>query len=96
MTKPPKPTLRQHIAGLTYRLLRWGRDHVPPGIRSLVGILFMIGGVFGFLPILGFWMLPLGVAFVALDIPSTRHKIDDWMEVLRERAKSTPTPNDIQ
>ena len=56
----------------------------------------MIGGVFGFLPILGFWMLPLGVAFVALDIPSTRHKIDDWMEVLRERAKSTPTPNDIQ
>jgi hypothetical protein len=75
--------LRQRIAGFTYRTLKWGRDHVPPGIRSLIGVLFMIGGVFGFLPILGFWMLPLGVAFVALDIPSTRHRIETWMEHLK-------------
>jgi len=75
--------LRQRIAGFTYRTLKWGRDHVPPGIRSLIGVLFMVGGVFGFLPILGFWMLPLGIAFVALDIPSTRHRIEAWMEHLK-------------
>ncbi len=28
----------------------------------------MVGGVFGFLPILGFWMIPLGLAIAALDI----------------------------
>ena len=80
------PDLGQRIAGITYRALRWGRDHVPPGIRSLVGLLLMVGGVFGFLPILGFWMFPLGVAFVALDIPGTRTKIDNWMAQLYQRA----------
>ena len=46
----------------------------------------MVGGVFGFLPILGFWMLPLGAALIALDLPFTRKKIEVWMETLRERA----------
>ena len=78
--------LSQKIAGFTYRTLRWGRDHVPPGIRTLMGLLFMVGGVFGFLPVLGFWMFPLGVAFVALDIPMARHKIDAWMEKLYAKA----------
>ena len=45
----------------------------------------MVGGVFGFLPIVGFWMLPLGVAFIALDIPWTRHHIHDWMARLEGR-----------
>ncbi len=39
----------------------------------------MIGGVLGFLPILGFWMFPLGFALVAFDIPWTKHLIEDWM-----------------
>ena len=86
MTARRRLPLKQRIAGYTYRTLRWGRDHVPPVIRSVIGLLFMVGGVFGFLPILGFWMLPLGVAFVALDLPFTRHKIEDWMERLKTRA----------
>ena len=52
----------------------------------MVGVLFMVLGVFGFLPILGFWMLPLGVAFVALDIPWTRHRIQSWMVTLKAKA----------
>lgn len=79
-------TLGQRIAALTYRILVWGRDHVPPGIRSLLGVMFMIGGVFGFLPILGFWMFPLGIAFIALDLPFGQHKIEDWMQSLRSKA----------
>ena len=78
-------TLRRRIATTTLRTLRWGERHVPPGVRSLVGILLMIGGVFGFLPIVGFWMLPLGVAFIALDIPWTRHHIHAWMARLERR-----------
>lgn len=82
-----KPDFGQRVAGLTYRTLRWGRDHVPPGVRTVIGLLFMVGGVFGFLPVLGFWMLPLGVAFVALDIPPARQKLDAWMDKLKTRAR---------
>ena len=73
------PSLRHRVAGFAYRTLRWGRDRVPPGVRTVVGVLFLIGGVFGFLPILGFWMLPLGAAFIALDIPFARRRLDRWM-----------------
>ncbi|WP_170332837.1 hypothetical protein [Ruegeria arenilitoris] len=44
------------------------RRTVPRGWRIVVGILLMIGGVFGFLPILGFWMIPLGIMVAAMDI----------------------------
>lgn len=59
---------------------------MPPGIRSVLGLLFMVGGVFGFLPILGFWMLPLGAALVALDLPFMRKRIEHWMEALQKKA----------
>ena len=44
------------------------RRRVPPGARLILGLLLIVGGVLGFLPILGFWMIPLGVAVAALDI----------------------------
>jgi hypothetical protein len=89
--------LRRRIAVTVYRTLYWGRNHLPAGIRSLVGVCLIIGGFFGFLPILGFWMLPVGVAFIALDVPQTRHRIDAWMlrlalEGKLDRPARTPTP----
>ena len=33
----------------------------------MLGLALIIGGVFGFLPVLGFWMIPLGVAVIFLD-----------------------------
>lgn len=56
-------------------------------MRSVVGAALMVAGVFGFLPIAGFWMLPLGAAFIALDIPWTRHHIHAWMARLEARLK---------
>jgi len=50
------------------RALARVRRTVPPGLRLVLGLLLIVGGVFGFLPILGFWMIPLGVAVAALDI----------------------------
>jgi hypothetical protein len=89
-----KGQLTRFVADYTYRTVRWGQDHVPPGIRSLLGIMFIAGGVFGFLPILGFWMFPLGVAFVALDVPRARQRIDSWMLKLYRRAYlDGPTSN---
>ena len=56
---------------LKARLKRWLvhiRRRVPPGLRLVLGLLLIAGGLLGFLPILGFWMIPLGVMVAALDV----------------------------
>jgi len=40
--------------------------------RIAIGILLLWGGVLGFLPVLGFWMIPLGLMVLAIDIPQVR------------------------
>ena len=67
------------MAGIVNRLvhtvrdvLDWADGQVPRGLRSVLGLLLMIGGVAGFLPVLGFWMIPAGLAMIALDIPPWR------------------------
>ena len=79
----------------TYSILRWVVHRLPPGIRSLAGIALMIGGIFGILPILGFWMFPLGLAFIALDIPWTKGRIFEWMTRLEKDLKAGPEKNRI-
>ena len=50
----------------------FGRRRLAPGVRSLAGLACMVGGAFGFLPVLGYWMIPVGVLLVALDVPRLR------------------------
>ena len=52
----------------------FNRDNLPKSRagRIAVGILLVLGGLLGFLPILGFWMVPLGLAVLATDIPAVR------------------------
>ena len=57
----------------------WGRRRLPSGVRSVVGLLFVIGGIFGFLPILGFWMIPVGLYFMALEFPFLRRPMNRWL-----------------
>jgi hypothetical protein len=63
----PRPS-KTRLKRLQRRIQACARRYLPPGLRLLVGVLFMLGGVFGFLPILGFWMIPLGAAIAALDV----------------------------
>jgi hypothetical protein len=42
--------------------------------RLVVGIALVIGGILGFLPVLGFWMVPLGLAVLSVDIPYIRRR----------------------
>lgn len=60
--------------------VRWGDRKVPFGARSALGVLMVAGGVLGFLPILGFWMAPVGAALIALDIPVLRRRLLAWTE----------------
>ncbi|MGD9511065.1 MAG: hypothetical protein AB7I59_30370 [Geminicoccaceae bacterium] len=41
-------------------------------VRVPLGMLLVCGGLLGFLPVLGFWMLPLGVLLLSLDIAMLR------------------------
>ena len=49
--------------------MRWLRHPASSWVRIPAGLAMMIGGVFSFLPILGVWMLPLGLMLLAADIP---------------------------
>jgi hypothetical protein len=69
----------QKTMAVVNRMALWSDRHLPPGVRAVLGVLAMIGGMVGFLPILGFWMLPLGVVLIALDIPPLRRRVLRWL-----------------
>ncbi len=43
-----------------------------PLLRVLLGTGMVVGGLLGFLPILGYWMVPVGLAILAIDFPPVR------------------------
>ena len=68
------------------RILHWADERVPRGLRTVLGLLLIVGGLAGMLPLLGFWMIPAGLAMVALDIPP-------WRRWLKRRIGPAP-PSD--
>jgi 4-alpha-glucanotransferase len=71
------------------RFVHWLRKPESRWIRLVAGVLFVILGCVGFLPVLGFWMVPLGFILLAQDIPILRRptlaaitwvdkKVTDW------------------
>lgn len=70
---------------ILYRMIRWSQRHLPPGVRTLIGAALMVGGVLGFLPVLGFWMFPLGVAVAVTDVPPLRRRAERWLAKTRRR-----------
>ena len=68
-------------------------------VRVPVGILLVFGGLLSFLPVLGVWMLPLGVMLLAVDIPLLRPRVSAalirfrrWWAVRRHKKKPDPPP----
>jgi hypothetical protein len=57
------------------------RTHPSRWPRITAGVLLVSGGLLGWLPVLGFWMLPLGVVLLSVDfhpIRRRRRKFDVW------------------
>ena len=71
--------LRHNWRARLARLLKKA-DRIPRGLRAVLGLVLIAGGVLGFLPILGFWMAPLGVAIAALDIPPLSRRLHRWAD----------------
>lgn len=40
---------------------------LPRGLRQIIAIILIVLGFFGFLPVIGFWMIPLGLMLLAID-----------------------------
>jgi hypothetical protein len=45
-------------------------------VRIPLGIVLVFGGVFSFLPVLGIWMLPLGLLLLAIDVPFLQRPVN--------------------
>jgi hypothetical protein len=88
----------RHTAGNDDRRIEALIDRLPrrlrPTLRSLrqpsrrwlripAGFLLIVGGLLAVLPVLGIWMLPLGLVLLAEDVPvlrSLRCRLLDWIE----------------
>ncbi len=77
--------------------LRWLRDPRATWVRVPVGLLLIVGGLLSFLPVLGIWMLPLGLILLAYDVPFLKPPVGRalvwgerrWKEWRRRRRAAT-------
>jgi hypothetical protein len=61
------------------RAIRWLRDPEARWIRLPVGVLFILGGLLWFLPVVGIEMLPIGLLLIAQDVPFLRKPVGRFM-----------------
>lgn len=61
-------------------------------IRLPLAFLLIFGGFLAILPVFGFWMLPLGLMLLALDVPALQPVISSllirgrrWIQTMRRR-----------
>ena len=101
MSKQDKMELDRHFAWFEERLpprparfVGWLRKPSSRLVRIPLAILLIAGGIFSFLPVLGLWMLPLGLLLFAQDVPILQKPLArmlGWVErkwIERQRAKS--------
>ena len=101
MSEHSKRELDRHFAWFEARLsprlarfVGWLRRPSSRLVRIPLAILLILGGIFSFLPVLGLWMLPLGLLLFAQDVPFLQRpmaRMLGWIErkwIERQRAKS--------
>jgi hypothetical protein len=69
------PHLQRLLDALPLRVRQFYAWLIRPQARLFrwpLGLALIVGGVFGFLPVLGFWMIPLGALLIGEDIPPVR------------------------
>lgn len=73
--------------------IRWLRRPSVRWLRIAAALLLILGGVFSILPILGLWMLPLGLVLLAEDVKPLRRGMDRvlaWIEHRRPHWMGLP------
>jgi hypothetical protein len=69
--------------------LDWVRRPHLHIVRVPLALILILGGIFSFLPILGLWMLPLGLLVLAVDIPPLRRPVGDTIVRLQRYIANT-------
>ena len=83
------PRRKIHILGRAIHL-----PHSKP-LRIAIGVLLIFFGIFGFLPVLGFWMVPLGLLVLSHDFAwprRQRRRLAVWWE-RRQRRNGSQAKN---
>lgn len=60
---------------------------MSPTTRIIIGVLLLLGGILGLLPILGFWMIPLGLLMLSVEFPWARKSYLNLIVWLRKFRK---------
>ena len=73
------------------------RKRIFKPFRITLGSVLVFFGIFGFLPIVGFWMIPAGIAVLSVDVPWAKRvwdRIEIWyvnvVDRLRKRFPKFP------
>lgn len=72
----PQTELDRHFAWIAGKLpprggafVHWLREPSSRYVRVPLSLFLILGGILSFLPVLGIWMLPLGLLLIAQDVP---------------------------
>ena len=71
------------LPGWAARSVRWLTGPAGRRVRIPIALLLIVAGCLGFLPVLGFWMIPLGVLLLAQDVAFLRRpvlRLLTWLE----------------
>ena len=82
--------LIRRLPGKIQAITRWLRRPASRWARVPAGVLLIIGGCLSILPFFGLWMLPLGLALLADDIPPLRRP--HWFARTGATEKSADSP----
>jgi len=64
-----------YLPGWFCRAMIWLRTPSRVAARAAVALLLIVGGLLSFLPVLGLWMLPLGLIIISQDLPFLRRPL---------------------
>ena len=76
--KAPRQTIK--VVGREFQMPR------SRALRVVIGVSLVLFGILGFLPILGFWMIPLGILVLSYEFASIRRlrrRVVVWWEKRR-------------
>ena len=85
-------TLLPRLPNRMRRGIEWLRKPSRRWLRTPCALLLILGGMFSILPILGLWMLPLGLALLAEDVPGIKPLLERaacWCVRTWHRVRST-------
>ena len=83
----------QKLLDAIARVVRWARGRGSGWVRIPLAVVLILGGFVGFLPILGFWMIPLGLVLIAQDVPFLRPPVARMLAWVNEKWRPGATPS---